>query len=62
MKALYIFFAVVILVASGLQWYSLRKAGDHRNIRYDCKPSVRTCKPGEAFVVHSNVAKPLAWQ
>ncbi len=51
-----IFFAVVILVAVGLQWYSVRKAGDHRNIRYECKPSVRTCEPGEEFLVLSNVA------
>ena len=51
-----IFFVIVILVALGLQWYSLRKAGDHRNIRYACKPSVRACEPGEAFLVYSTVA------
>ena len=50
------FFVVVILVALGLQWYSLRNAGDHRNIRYECRPSVRACEPGDAFLVHSNVA------
>ncbi len=50
-----ILFVIVILVALGLQWYSLRKAGDHRNIRYECKPSVRACEPGEEFLVFSNV-------
>ena len=50
------FFVIVILVALGLQWYSLRNAGDHRNIRYECRPSVRACEPGEVFVVHSNVS------
>ena len=50
------FFLIVILVAFGLQWYTLRNAGDHRNIRYECKPSVRTCEPGEEFLVLSNVA------
>ncbi len=56
-----IFFAIVILVALGLQWYSLRKAGDHRNIRYECKPSVRACESGEEFLVLSNVAN-LGWR
>ena len=51
-----IFFVFVILVALGLQWYSLRKASDHQNIRYECKPSVRACEPGETFLVLSNVA------
>ena len=50
------FFIIVILVALGLQWYTLRNAGDHQNIRYECKPSVRACEPGEEFLVHSNVA------
>ena len=50
------FFIIVLLVALGLQWYSLRNAGDHRNIRYECKPSVRSCEPGEEFFVLSNVA------
>ena len=50
------FFVVVILVALGLQWYSLRNAGDHWNIRYECRPSVRACEPGDVFLVHSNVA------
>ncbi len=50
-----IFFVIVIFVALGLQWYSLRKAGDHQNIRYACKPSVRACEPGEAFLVFSSV-------
>ena len=51
-----IFFVIVLLAALGLQWYSLRKAGDHRYIRYECKPSVSACEPGEPFLVHSNVA------
>ena len=51
-----IFFVIVILAALVLQWYSLRKAGDHRNIRYECKPSVRACEPGEMFLVFSSVA------
>ena len=50
------FFVIVILVALGLQWYSLRIAGDHRSIRYECRPSVRACEPGEVFLVHSNVS------
>ena len=50
------FFVIVILVALALQWYTLRNAGDHQNIRYECKPSVRACEPGEEFVVHSDVA------
>ena len=51
-----VFFVIVILVALALQWYSLRSAGDYRNIRYECKPSVRACEPGEPFLVHSNVS------
>ena len=49
-------FIIAILVALGLQWYSLRNAGDHRNIRYSCRPSVRAAEPGEVFVVHSDVS------
>ncbi len=49
-------FIIVIMVAIVLQWYSMRKANDHRNIRYECKPSVRSCEQGEPFLVHSNVA------
>ena len=51
-----ILFAAVILAALGLQWYSLRRAGDHGDIRYECRPSVRACEPGEVFLVHSDVA------
>ena len=51
-----VFFAIVILVALALQRYSLYSAGDYRNIRYECKPSVRACEPGEPFLVHSNVS------
>ena len=50
------FFVIVILAALAMQWFSLRIAGDHRCIRYECKPSVRTCEPGEEFLVLSNVA------
>ena len=50
------FFFIVILVAVGLQWYTLRNAGDHQDLRYECKPSVRACEPGEEFLVLSNVA------
>ena len=50
------FFIIVLLVALGLQWYTLRTADDHRNLRYECKPSVRACEPGEEFLVLSNVA------
>ena len=50
-----VFFAIFILVALALQWYSLRNAGDHRNIRYECGPSVRSCEPGEEFTVFSTV-------
>ena len=50
------FFIIVILAALGLQWFSLRRAGDHRNIRYECRPSVGACEPGEEFLVLSNVA------
>lgn len=51
-----VFFVIVILVALALQWYSLRNAGDRRNIRYECKPSVRACEPGDVFLVFSNVS------
>ena len=51
-----ILLAAVILAAAGLQWYSLRRAGDHQDIRYECKPSVRACEPREVFLVHSDVA------
>ena len=50
------FFVIAVLVALGLQWFSLRNASDHRNLRYECKPSVRACEPGEEFLVLSNVS------
>ncbi len=50
------FFAIVVLAALAVEWLSLRFAGDHRNIRYECKPSVQACEPGEEFLVLSNVA------
>lgn len=50
-----ILFAIFLLVALALQWYSVRNADDHRKIRYECKPSVRSCEPGEEFVVFSTV-------
>ncbi len=51
-----IFFAVFILTALLLQWYSVRNAADHSRIRYECKPSVRAGEPGEEFVVFSTVS------
>lgn len=53
---MFVFFVIVILVALVLQWYSMRRAGDYRNIRYECKPSVRACEPGDVFLVFSNVS------
>ena len=50
------FFVIVVLVALGLQWLSLHRAADHRHIRYNCRPSVRACEPGEEFLVLSDVA------
>ena len=50
------FFLIVILVALGLQWFSLHNAANHQNIRYECKPSVHACEPGEEFLVLSNVS------
>ena len=43
------FFVIVILVALILQRLSLWNAGDHRNIRYECKPSVRACELTTSF-------------
>ena len=48
-------FILIVLVALVLQSYSLRNASDHRKIRYECKPSVRCCEPGEEFTVYSTV-------
>ncbi|MBO4848956.1 MAG: DUF58 domain-containing protein [Clostridia bacterium] len=50
-----VFFVIFILVAFAVQWYSLKNAGDHRKIRYECRPSVRSCEPGEEFTVYSTV-------
>lgn len=47
---------LVILVALALQRYFVRRAQDARNIRYECKPSVRACEPGDVFLVHSNIS------
>ena len=47
---------ILILVALALQRYSLRRAAEYRNIRYECKPSVRACEPGETFLVFSIVS------
>ena len=47
---------LVILVALVLQRYFVRRAQDVRNIRYECKPSVRACEPGDVFLVHSDLS------
>ncbi|MCR5808737.1 MAG: DUF58 domain-containing protein [Clostridiales bacterium] len=47
---------IVILAALALQRYFVRRAKDAGNIKYVCRPSVRSCEPGEVFLVHSNVA------
>ena len=49
-------FLIVILVAIALQRYFVVRAKDFRNIRYACRPSVRSCEPGDVFVVHSNIS------
>lgn len=46
---------IVILAAIVLQAYFVRRAKDTRNIKYVCKPSVRSCEPGEVFLVQSNI-------
>ena len=51
-----ILLVILILVAFALQRYSLHRAAEYRNIRYSCKPSVRACEPGEAFLVYSTVS------
>ncbi|MBR6007121.1 MAG: DUF58 domain-containing protein [Clostridia bacterium] len=51
-----VFFIIIILVALALQLFSIRNANDHRNIRYECKPSVPSCEPGEEFTVFSSVS------
>ena len=49
---------IVIVVALALQRYSIRRAKDTKNLKYICRPSVRSCEPGEPFLVHSNVSNP----
>ena len=46
---------IVILVALVLQRIYIRNASDSGNIRYECKPSVRSCEPGTEFLVFSTV-------
>lgn len=48
-------FVIVILVALVLQRIFVRSASDSANIRYECKPSVRSCEPGAEFLVFSTV-------
>ncbi len=48
-------FVIVILVALVLQRIFVRNASDSGNIRYECKPSVRSCEPGAEFFVYSTV-------
>lgn len=50
-----VLFIFVILVALTLQWYSVRRAKNAQNIRYVCRPSVRSCEPGDVFLVHSDI-------
>lgn len=49
-------FVIVILVALALERYSVWCAQNCRDIRYECRPSVFACEPGEAFVVYSVVS------
>ena len=46
----------IILTALALQRIFVRRAQDARNIRYVCRPSVRSCEPGDVFLVHSDIA------
>ena len=48
-----VLFAIIIVVALIIQDYSVRNARNHDKIRYDCAPSVRSCEPGEEFLVFS---------
>lgn len=48
-------FVIVILVALVLQRIFVRSASDAESIRYECKPSVRSCEPGAEFLVFSTV-------
>ena len=48
-------FVIVILVALVLQRIFVRSASDSQSIRYECKPSVRSCEPGAEFLVFSTV-------
>ena len=48
-------FVIVILVALVLQRIFIRSASDSQSIRYECKPSVRSCEPGAEFLVFSTV-------
>ena len=49
-------FVIVILVAFLLQRYTVWLAQNCGNIHYDCRPSVRSCEPGDAFLVYSTVS------
>ncbi|MBO4384898.1 MAG: DUF58 domain-containing protein [Clostridia bacterium] len=49
-------FIIVILVALAIQRYSVWRAQNCREIGYECRPSVRACEPGEAFLVYSTVS------
>lgn len=48
-------FVIVIVVAFVLQRIYVRNASDSESIRYECKPSVRSCEPGTEFLVFSTV-------
>ena len=49
-------FVIVILVALALQRYTVWRAQNCQDIHYDCRPSVRACEPGDAFLVYSVVS------
>lgn len=51
-----VLFIIVILVALALERYSVWSAQNCRDIRYECKPSVRACEPGDVFYVYSTVS------
>ena len=52
---MFLLFVIVILVALVLQRIYVRNASDSGKIRYECKPSVRSCEPGTEFLVFSTV-------
>ena len=51
-----ILLVIVILVALALQRYTVWLAQNCGDIHYDCRPSVRSCEPGDVFLVYSTVS------